>query len=79
MRKQLSVTECAERRGVSRSSVVYAIHRGDLAAVKIGNAWVINEDACDAYRPLTKSEAGKRGGAAMRGRPRKRKPKAEEE
>ena len=41
MPELLSVTEVAERDGVTRQAVLSRIESGGLAAVRVGNAWVI--------------------------------------
>jgi excisionase family DNA binding protein len=52
MAEQLvSVTQCAERKGITRQSVLQAIQRGDLSAEKVGNNYVIREADCEAYEP----------------------------
>lgn len=66
--EELSVTQCAQRRGVSRTAILLAIQRGDLAARKIGNSYAIAATDCDCYQPLTKAEAGRRSGEARRSR-----------
>lgn len=40
--KQLSVTQVAEKLGITRQAVLYRIKVGKLKAKKIGKVWVIN-------------------------------------
>jgi excisionase family DNA binding protein len=64
-RNLLSVSECARRHQVARSTIHAAIQRGDLAAVRVGRSWVITETACLAFRPIKDAqEKGARGAAA---------------
>jgi hypothetical protein len=65
MSKLLSTEECAKRHGVSRKAIHAAIVRGDLPAQRVGHAWIITEEACAGYRPLTDAhDKGKKGAAA---------------
>lgn len=64
----LSVSECARRHGVARSTIHAAIRRGALPARRVGRVWVINEEDCDAFRPLSDPHAKGQKGAAARWR-----------
>lgn len=44
----LSVSEVAERLGITRQAVMKRITTGSLPATKIGNAWVVPEPAVEA-------------------------------
>lgn len=71
MPKLLSITECADRHGVRRTTIHAAIQRGALPATKVGHTWVIAEADCTAYRPLRDPhEKGKRGAGVRWGAPR---------
>lgn len=50
MRDALTVTEAAERLGVSRVTVWRMIQRGELVAYKIGGRWIL--EAGDVARYL---------------------------
>lgn len=52
MSKRLSVTECAQQHGVTRTAIHRAIKRGALPAERIGNAWAVTEEDCATYQPL---------------------------
>ena len=41
----LSTAEVAARKGCTRQAVRNAIQRGELAAVRVGRAWVVADDA----------------------------------
>ena len=62
MGKLLSVTECAQRHGVTRRTILDAITRGALDAERVGHIWAISEEACARYVPVTNPhEKGVRG------------------
>src|SRR5262245_20024029 len=73
--KLMTVTQCAEKHGVTRKTIHRAIERGALTAERVGHVWVMTEEACDAYRPIRDPrEKGKRAmevrwGARRRTRP----------
>jgi predicted DNA-binding transcriptional regulator AlpA len=66
--KLISITECAERRGITRAAVHAAIKRGDLHAQKIGNTFAVKEADCDSYMPTPPKERGAKGAAKRWGK-----------
>jgi excisionase family DNA binding protein len=62
----LSVSECAARHKVARTTIHQAIRRGALAAIKVGSIYVITEQACEAYQPVREPRAKGTRGAAVR-------------
>lgn len=48
----LSVSECAERKGVKRQTIHAAIQRGALPAQLVGKYYVIRPEDCEAYQPI---------------------------
>lgn len=57
----LSISQCAQRKKVSRQAIHDAIKRGALPAIRIGNGYAIQVTDCDAYVPaLTPAERGHR-------------------
>jgi excisionase family DNA binding protein len=46
----LTVTEAAERLGLSRSTVLNQIRAGAIRSERIGRLWVISEDEVERYR-----------------------------
>lgn len=52
MPKYLTIPELAERAGVSKTAILYAIREGRIAgAFRIGRIWAIPEESADAYTP----------------------------
>jgi excisionase family DNA binding protein len=45
----LTVTEAAERLGLSRSTVLNQIRAGAIRSERIGRLWVISEDEVERY------------------------------
>jgi hypothetical protein len=63
----VSVTQCAERHGITRAAIHAAISEGRLEATRIGHAWAIREADCSAYQPVrTGRERGRRSGEVRR-------------
>ena len=67
----VTVTECAAKHEVTRQAVLDAITGGRLAAEKVGPIYLIREEDCAAYRPLSRSERAAKAGRASKRRPRK--------
>ena len=63
MRGYMTSKELAARLGITPSGVLMQIHRGVLAAEKIGRDWVVSEDEAARYM---REHAGKRGTASPR-------------
>lgn len=62
--EEISVTQCANLRGQTRSAILYAIKGGSIQARKIGEQYVIKRSDCLAYAGASHGERGKRGAAA---------------
>lgn len=63
----LSVSEAAQRLGVTRQAVLQRIDSGSLPATKVGSAWVIPEGAVPAVRvPVSDARYESRGEAVLR-------------
>lgn len=63
----LSVTECAQRHGVSRAAILAAISAGRLQALRVGTVWAIPAAEADRYQPLKDPAArGQRSGEERR-------------
>jgi excisionase family DNA binding protein len=69
--RQLSITECARRHGVTRKTIHRAIERGALQAERVGHVWVVQEDACVNFTPLKDPREKGRRGMAVRWQARK--------
>lgn len=65
MKELLSMTQAAERKGVSRAALYQAIKKGKLKAVQIGGHTFLRPADLDAYTPVLE-----RKGVSIGGRPR---------
>lgn len=68
MGELLSVAQVADRRGMSRQAVVWAIQTERLPAQRIGRIWAVKPEDADRLEVATPQERGRRGGAAGAGR-----------
>ena len=59
MPKLVSVTEAAERLGVSRQAVLQRLESGSLAGTKVGKTWVVQEGALRGRHDLTADGAAR--------------------
>lgn len=50
--EEVSVTQAAEMKTVSRMAIVRACHEGRLVGRKVGNAWVISKRSLNRYEPM---------------------------
>jgi excisionase family DNA binding protein len=55
----ITLAQAAERLGLSTSTLREQVHRGRLAAQKIGRDWLVEETEVDRYRLESKGQAGR--------------------
>jgi excisionase family DNA binding protein len=51
LKDYLTVTEAAERRGLTRQAILAVIKRGTLPATRVGNHWLIHQRDLEAFEP----------------------------